>query len=303
MTRRVSIAKLLLALQLPTTVHGAEPLSHACKVKIYRYTSPNSVVLDSERSGNSSSSYSSLNIQRIAYIKNTGWKPVQIRLHSNNPNIFAGANSSGYWFPKIPAGGRNPFIAGANEPYDTRVSLRGIKCDASVNPISEALDPYVGNASQRVRSLKSSERSLASSVFGSSVSLNRIEISNQIGAGNRAYTTSIPFGKQTLHVGPQFYNTTVPAPLLIHELVHAWQYQRGILVGVDSVVTGQTYEYSLGSSGSPYKAWQLFNVEQQAQIVEDWYRQGHSTSNRRFPYIRDCVRPGRTNCTPAGTLP
>lgn len=275
----------------------------ACRVKVFRYSSENVIIFSAERSGTSTSSYTDLDIQPIAYIRNTGTKPVKIKLHSTNPPVGSFANSNGNWYPDIPAGGRNPFVTGINEPYSSRVSLRGIKCDASVNDLSSLVDPVVGNPSELNRRLYHSEIQIATSVFRSSVDLSKVRVSNQIGGGNRPWVSSIPFGDQTIHVGPNLYPSSLPSALLVHELVHVWQYQRGGLVGVNSILTGQTYDYLLGSSGTPYKSWESFNVEQQAQIVEDWYRQGMSSSDRRFPYIRDCVRPRRTNCTPSGTVP
>ena len=46
------------------------------------------------------------------------------------------------------------------------------------------------------------------------------------------------------------------------------------------------YAYSLGMD------WGDYNVEQQASIVEDWYKRGRSSKDKAFPYIRDYVWKG-----------
>ena len=40
------------------------------------------------------------------------------------------------------------------------------------------------------------------------------------------------------------------------------------------------------------KPWDSFGVEEQAQIVEDWFKNGLKSSDPRFHYIRDNIREG-----------
>jgi hypothetical protein len=56
--------------------------------------------------------------------------------------------------------------------------------------------------------------------------------------------------------------------VLIHELTHVWQYYHGYAVIRGSVwanTLGKGYDYTVENSD----AWDDFNVEQQAQMVED----------------------------------
>jgi hypothetical protein len=66
-----------------------------------------------------------------------------------------------------------------------------------------------------------------------------------------------------------------------------WQYAHNSFVKVSSIIgqyLGDGYSYSLG------RAWEDYNVEQQASIVEDWYAGGMSTTAAEYSYIRDIIR-------------
>jgi hypothetical protein len=62
---------------------------------------------------------------------------------------------------------------------------------------------------------------------------------------------------------------------LIHELTHVWQghHDRGAwdYVAKSLYVQGKYGEKAYAYDKSNYKDWDTYNVEQQAQIVEDWY--------------------------------
>jgi hypothetical protein len=49
---------------------------------------------------------------------------------------------------------------------------------------------------------------------------------------------------------------------------------------------GGTYSYTPGNP------WSSYNAEQQASIVEDWFRGGMPASDPLYPYITDHVRTG-----------
>jgi hypothetical protein len=96
--------------------------------------------------------------------------------------------------------------------------------------------------------------------------------------------------------------------IFVHEMTHVWQYNRGDWVKTSAIgariwesvsssitwdskgprVTGgdDAYESTLG------KPWKDYNVEEQATIVERWYRDGASASDARFPYIEKVIRKG-----------
>jgi hypothetical protein len=53
---------------------------------------------------------------------------------------------------------------------------------------------------------------------------------------------------------------------------------------------GKGYAYTLEDSD----AWDDFNVEQQASLVEDWFDRGMSTTDNRFVFIEKIIRAGVT---------
>ena len=75
------------------------------------------------------------------------------------------------------------------------------------------------------------------------------------------------------------------ADLLVHEMTHAWQYFRthGRIHLWASSLTGG-YGFTAG------KAWQDYDVEQQASIVEKWFANGKKDTDELFPYVHLVVR-------------
>jgi len=53
---------------------------------------------------------------------------------------------------------------------------------------------------------------------------------------------------------------------------------------------GNAYLYGERNLNKP---WDDFNIEEQAQIVEDWFKKGVSASDPRFHYVRNNIRKGR----------
>jgi hypothetical protein len=100
--------------------------------------------------------------------------------------------------------------------------------------------------------------------------------------------------------------------VFIHELTHVWQswnsrFQWGYVansVWHHATFSSKYYKYR------PLKAWEKYNVEQQACLVEQWF---HDTwvvgspslthevqeADDRFPYIRDNIRKGTYAPAPA----
>jgi hypothetical protein len=91
-------------------------------------------------------------------------------------------------------------------------------------------------------------------------------------------------------------------PLLIHELTHVWQYQRGegwgSLPGMiwEAVVGNYDYggEDGLKEAWEKGKAFSEFTTEQQGDILEDYYvrLKAHSDVSAYEPFVND-VRAGR----------
>jgi hypothetical protein len=86
--------------------------------------------------------------------------------------------------------------------------------------------------------------------------------------------------------------------IFIHELTHVWQGAHRWLHGSYQVSSLLSQAWSLirtGDRGNAYdyaagQDWSSYNVEQQANIVEDWFTSGASSSHPLFRYIRDNIR-------------
>ncbi len=150
------------------------------------------------------------------------------------------------------------------------------------------------------RSLSSAEQTLVTSVFGPTLPpWKHILIDAGLGLGDRPYTLDGPPGFYTLHVGPFCYpDCSIKATwgrfgrvdtLFVHEMTHVWQYGKGYNVKLSSI-WAQTLGDGYGFT--PGKAWNDYNVEQQASIVAKWYDGGMSASATAFPYIDKVVRRG-----------
>jgi hypothetical protein len=120
--------------------------------------------------------------------------------------------------------------------------------------------------------------------------------------GGAAYTVPGPGDTYFLHLGPAGYTSTAHMrPKLIHELTHVWQGANHVFNGyvVSSLIMQGYFLITTGDRNNAYKysqsdlgrvSWHSFNVEQQAQIVEDWFKNGKKEEDPRFCYIRDNIR-------------
>lgn len=153
------------------------------------------------------------------------------------------------------------------------------------------------------RSLTGPEESEARRVFKTSIFLGRVEISDGLGFGERPYT-SVGLSVYTLHLGPDGFKDAISPRMrstFIHELTHVWQGQHDTLgfgYMIESVISQGKSLITSGSTDGAYnytvgKDWTDYNVEQQAEIVEDWYAGGMPENSAAFRYIRDNIRPGK----------
>lgn len=126
-----------------------------------------------------------------------------------------------------------------------------------------------------------------------------------------------------INVGPKYFANLLidddGKETLVHEMTHVWQSKHKLfalqttLAAAAAQCTGMAASGDFGGRSraysytvtSPLTPWGSFNPEQQAQIVEDWYRPfgvvkfgvaGHGArkSSSLFPYISDYIRRGRT---------
>jgi hypothetical protein len=141
----------------------------------------------------------------------------------------------------------------------------------------------------RHRRMTGDERAFADRVFNGTVDYDRVTLTNLSHDNGRKYTIpsvddSILVNLDDAFDNPMSYAEAAgsdyaqPGSVFIHELTHAWQITNnsflGVLCGMDS-----NYDYHVGSTESERlsdlswsaRAWNSFNNEQQAHIVEDWY--------------------------------
>lgn len=190
----------------------------------------------------------------------------------------------------------------------------------------------------RSRLLTCGEERLARKVFAETLPDNRVRIADFYLPGNDAPVTlaSSPFRRRAEYTifwgdcdvfmkGADACDDETRASL-IHELTHVWQGQhhgrtsqtymlRSAVAqcthGVRDVFTARgwcgwaqhrrkAYDYSkkLGA------AWESFNVEQQAALVEDWFREwqrngleeaSEPINDARYAYVSDIIRAGSRN--------
>jgi hypothetical protein len=153
---------------------------------------------------------------------------------------------------------------------------------------------------RNLRLLSALERKEAESVFATSLpDWKRIYVTDGLGPVpfvDRPYTDEL-YGMFRLNLGPDVYPDALAdqsyTNLLIHELTHVWQYDRGYWVVLRSAYANRVI--TLFSAGYHYTldhddTWNSYNVEQQAQLIQDWYDRGRSTTDVRLPFIKWIIR-------------
>jgi hypothetical protein len=125
-----------------------------------------------------------------------------------------------------------------------------------------------------IRGFLPSEREEVYSVFGNVIQYDLVLIDDRtklgIGSSAVAYVTFFMVN----------YRYNISMPVLIHELVHIWQYQQYGSVYISKALKAQksVQGYDYGGSEFLYnvmlkgKNITSFNFEQQAEILEDYYR-------------------------------
>ena len=145
----------------------------------------------------------------------------------------------------------------------------------------------IASLGSRTRQLTAEEYDWANntvdSVFlGSLPPRERLVLTDTMGGGNRAFTFPRYDGKITLNMGtaefddPRNYPSGASGQVFIHELVHACQIQH---TPMDLSLMADAFASKVceAAGGSPYQygpagpAYSSFNLEQQAQIVSDWF--------------------------------
>ena len=167
----------------------------------------------------------------------------------------------------------------------------------------------------KIRSLSTSEKNLAKSVFGNTINYDMVKVTDTLGSGARPWTTNMP-PMYMINVGSAYPSLTANDDrkrLLIHELAHVWQGQHLVPFMLNSAAHQSLSAINNGGDvASAYndtvgKSWGQYNVEQQASIVEHWFTPanncfengkcggGMKTPDSRYRYIRDNIRKNKAN--------
>jgi hypothetical protein len=174
----------------------------------------------------------------------------------------------------------------------------------------------------RMRAMSTAEYHIVSGVFGDTLPYRaRIVVTDAAGLDGRAFTIPTSLVSTLLGMAPgafligalggylgsivnlaylvnvgSDYDTlaTTQQRLLVHETTHVWQGKNSTLAlsYVFSSVLNQGVHGSAAYSYTAGQPWRSYNAEQQASIVEDWFRSGQPKSGPLYPYIVNHVQVG-----------
>jgi len=165
------------------------------------------------------------------------------------------------------------------------------------------------------RLINQAEITLAQQVFQDQLPYDKIHFASYYLPNNEGVPTTLAsvsslvpirsLRSYTIYFGPKVFSDGADVPgtrnTLIHELTHvwqghhsqfAWEYMINSLLAQGHAILkdgnrNTAYDYA------PGKPWGDYNVEQQASIVEDWFRNGMRPDDELFTYITDHIRAGR----------
>lgn len=142
-----------------------------------------------------------------------------------------------------------------------------------LTPLSLLYETIMDIVKTRSRALSVEEINIAQTVFGVSIPLQLVSMD----------PSSWPVIKRKASAYVSFhtinYDHALPPHTFIHELVHVWQYERHGSAYISEAIWAQRWGvgYDYGGLGplmhySEGKGLSAFNFEQQADIIEDYYR-------------------------------
>jgi hypothetical protein len=164
---------------------------------------------------------------------------------------------------------------------------------------------------KELRELTTPEKNLARKVFLETIPYNRVKISNQLGMNDCPWMQE-DSSVFILNMGPlAFPDVTVSTAMphngktvkqvFVHELTHVWQafnedkwvFTRS-LAGVICTLGGafgDNYDTSKGLKEG--WGWDDFSVEQQASLVDQWFKGGMLRTGPRWHYIDNVIQKRR----------
>jgi hypothetical protein len=123
---------------------------------------------------------------------------------------------------------------------------------------------------RKTRGLSRTEAEIAQSVFGNSIDLRRVRIDGRAYIGCRKHHI-IYVSFYTINAWGAF-----SYDVLVHELVHVWQYQKMGAIYIPKAIQAQQSEMGYNYGGvenlKKHSALGSFNLEQQADIIADYFR-------------------------------
>lgn len=142
-----------------------------------------------------------------------------------------------------------------------------------LTPLSLLYETIMDVIKTRSRALSAEEIKIAQSVFGVSVPLQLVSMD----------PTSLPVRQKRASAYVSFhtinFDEALPPQTFIHELMHVWQYERYGSVYISEALWAQRWGGGYDYGGleplvhySQGKGLSAFNFEQQADIIEDYYR-------------------------------
>ena len=171
------------------------------------------------------------------------------------------------------------------------------------------------------RPMTPDEHHFAARVFGNTLPVDRIRLTNLLGIGRRPFTVPTVGDTILVNLGEGFRDPIgyaglgdpdnparqTPGQLFIHELAHAWQIDTETFLPGLMCEAVSTQSTTLGGNmagyryGAPGQNLSDFNPEQRASIVDDWFAgsgdrqkdldpREESDLNPYWRYIRDNIR-------------
>jgi hypothetical protein len=166
------------------------------------------------------------------------------------------------------------------------------------------------NALIKTRQLSLEERTLAEMVFGNNLPPHdKIILTNLGHPQGRAFVVPNAADECLVNLGDAYNDPIRHTPdaypehgqLLIHELTHIWQIHHSsftpglICEGIINQIRNE-FEEGIYNPGDGERAWSEYNLEQQATIVDRWYRgwgtEPCSTRSRVYHHILGTINGG-----------
>lgn len=148
-----------------------------------------------------------------------------------------------------------------------------ILLSVDLTPMILAYETILDWIKWNTRPLTKDEKEVAKSVFGEDFPVPLISVDS----------SSFPVRKKWTAAYVSFhsvnYHQVIPLPIFVHELVHIWQYRRYGSAYISEAIWAQKWGGGYNYKGiealqkySQGKGLAAFNFEQQADIIEDYYR-------------------------------